>query len=311
MVDKFYLKKPEAFISQDKVSIYLFGDNTARDILDKKMVRKEGQKKKGLIEIQPYAGKDFPTFLEVLKHDSSKGICRKEIPINSYILMKFKTDVNNDYLTKEMDGGIFEIEPDLMKSRHLWNGIITTKLIPSENAKIGEVEKVQARLTRKFDTTLEVDFEVKYIKPIKVIDKKSGRTQTKSQNFNFPKPTLVFKKPTEGGKTWDDLGPEKWDENYISEIAPAGDNNLDIFINMDASVLHNFLRRQQISQKQIEQIKRIYQTSIYLHSLMLYNELKDIPNSEDILPQAIKAVAKITLDLIWNENLIKSTEEIE
>jgi len=284
-----------------------------RDMSNKKRAQKERQKKRKeeLVEIQPYIGKDFPTFLEILKHNPEKGVCGKDVPINSYILMKFKTDVKNDYLTREMDGGTFEVEPDLMKSRHLWNGIITAKLFPPKDVKIGKLEKVQARLTRKFDTPLEVEFEIKYIKPVKTINKKPGRTQTQTQSFNFPKPTLVYKKPTEGGKTWEELDPDKWDENYISEIAPVGDNNLDIFINMDADVLHDFLRRQQPSQKKIEEIKRTYLTSIYLHSLMLYNELKEIPDSESILPQAMKAIAKITLDLIWNEELIKSTEEIE
>ena len=285
-----------------------------RGISDKKKGQKEKKRKnrkERTVEIQPYMGKDLPTFLEILKHKPEKGVCRKDVPINSYILMKFKTDVSNDYLTREMDGGIFEIEPDLMRSRHLWNGIITAKLVPSEDAKIGKIEKARARLTRKFDTPLEVEFEIKYIKPVKIIDKKVGRTRTQTQSFNFPKPTLVYKKLTEGGKTWEELDPDKWDENYISEVVPAGDNNLDIFINMDACVLHDFLRRQQPSQKKIEEIKRTYLTSIYLHSLMLYNELKEIPNSESILPQAMKAVAKITLDLIWNEGLIKSAEEIE
>ena len=32
--DKFYLKRTDAFISQDDVSVYLFGDNTAKSILD-------------------------------------------------------------------------------------------------------------------------------------------------------------------------------------------------------------------------------------------------------------------------------------
>lgn len=283
-----------------------------RDMSNKKRARKERQKKRReeLVEIQPYLGKDFPTFLEILKHNPEKSACRKDVPINSYILMKFRTDVKNDYLTREMDGGTFEMEPDLMKSRHLWNGIITAKLFPPKDVEIGKLEKVRARLTRKFDTPLEVEFEIKCIKPVKTIEK-PGRTQTQTQSFNFPKPTLVYKKPTEGGKTWEELDPDKWDENYISEIAPVGDNNLDIFINMDAGVLHDFLRRQQPSQKRIEEIKRTYLTSIYLHSLMLYNELKEIPNLESILPQAMKAIAKITLDLIWNEGLIKSAEEIE
>lgn len=284
------------------------------DISNKKRAQKEKHKKrkKKLIEIQPYTGKNFPTFLEILKHSPEKGICKKEIPINSYILMKFKTDVKNDYLTREMDGGTFEMEPDLMKSRHLWNGIITAKLFPSKDAEIGKFEKVRVRLTRKFDTPLEVEFEIKYTKPVKTIDKKSGRTQTQTQSFNFPKPTLVYKEPTEGGKTWQEEGSQ-WDENYISEVVPKPNDNkgLDIFINMDADVLYDFLRRQQPSQKKIEEIKRTYLTSIYLHSLMLYNELKEIPNSESILPQAMKAIAKITLDLIWNEELIKSAGEIE
>ena len=270
------------------------------------------QQRIGETRIEEFRGSYFPTFLKIFKHDSDKGIFRKDIPINSYVLMKFEIDASNDYLNREADGGIFEIEPDIMKSRHLWNGIITVKLVPPPNVNVGDKIRVKAKLTRAVEDPLEVEFETRFIKAIETKISQPGEKQPpKTLAYQLPKQTLVYKKPTEGGKTWEELDPEKWNEEYIAEVVPAGDDDIDIFINMDTGVLHGFLRRQQPSHRKIEEIKRTYQTSIFLHSLLLYNELKEFEDSEDILPIAMKAVAKITLDLIWNEGLIKSIEDFE
>ncbi len=266
----------------------------------------------GETEIKEFKGSYFPTFLKIFKHKSKQGLSQKNLPINSYMLMKFETDAANDYLNRELDGGVFGLEPDIMKSRHLWNGLITTKIIPPKNVKVGDIKKIKAQLTRMEDEPLEVEFVVK-ITPAIEKKKNGGGTQRppKTTSYKLPKPVLVYKNPTPGGKTWEELDAEKWNENYISEVIPGGNDDIDIFINMDTGVLHDFLRRQQSSDKKIEEIKRTYQTSIFLHSLLMYNELKDFDELERILPTAMKAVAKITLDLIWNEGLIKSMEELE
>jgi len=264
----------------------------------------------GETTIKEFKGSYVPTFLKISNYKLQENLYRKDIPINSYSLIKFETDAGNDYLSREMDGGIFEIDLDIMKSRHLWNGIITAKIVAPVDAKIGETKKVKATLTRAMDKSLEVNFEIKFVAPIKINTNPPDYPPKppKGTTYQLPPRTLVYKKPTPGGRTWEELDIEKWNEEYISEVIPGGDDNVDIFINMDSGVLHEFLRRQQPSEKKIEEIKRTYQTSIFLNSLLMYNELKHVDNSIDILPQAMKAVAKITLDLIWNENLIKSIQ---
>lgn len=269
-------------------------------------------RKVGETEIEKFEGFYVPTFLRIFKHKPEKGLCRKDIPVNSYVLMKFETDASNDYLNRELDGGIFEIEPEIMKSRHLWNGIITAKLVPPKDVKIGQIKKVVARLTRNFDEPLEVEFEIKFTPAIDTKTSPPGEKKPpKVPTYQLPKRILVYKNPTAGGKTWEELDSEKWNEEYISEVVSAGDDDMDIFINMDTSVLREFLRRQQSSHKRIEEIKRTYQTSIFLYSFLLYNELKDFDDSENILPVAMKAIAKITLDLVWDEGLVKSIEELD
>ena len=266
----------------------------------------------GKTEIKEFKGSYAPTFLKILGHKLAEDPYKKDIPINSYVLIKFETDASNDYLNREMDGGIFEIEPDIMRSRHLWNGIVTAKLVAPKDVKIGEIRKVKARLTRAFDCPLEVEFGIRITSAIETKTNPPGEPEPpKVVVYQLPKRTLVYRDSTPGGKTWSELDPEKWNEGYISEVVPAGNDDIDIFINMDAGVLHEFLRRQQPSDKKIEEIKRTYQISIFLHSFLLYNELKEIEDFENILPTAMKAVSKITLDLIWNEGLIKSIEEVE
>ena len=66
-----------------------------------------------------------------------------------------------------------------------------------------------------------------------------------------------------------------WDEKDITKVVPSGNGaGVDVFINMDASVLHDFLKRQRLTDKKQEFIKRSWQTAIFLNSLVIYNDLE-------------------------------------
>jgi hypothetical protein len=264
----------------------------------------------GPVVINEFKGNYQPTYLKIIGFDLKNDcLYRKQVPINSYALMKFETDATNDYLSRDIDGGSFKIFPDIMKSRNLWNGIITAKIVPPKNVNVGDIKRIKAILTRPFDSSLEVEFEIKFSPEIKpTTNPPTPPKPPKVSGYEMPSSTLVYKNPTPGGKTWEEEDPEKWNEEYIAEVNSAGDNKLDILINMDAGVLHEFLRRMQPSQKKMEEIKRTYKASIYLYAFLLYNELKKYDDIDSILPTAMKGIAKITLDLIWNENLIKQVE---
>ena len=104
-----------------------------------------------------------------------------------------------------------------------------------------------------------------------------------------------------------------WVGEDIAEVAPSGSTNgdeesVDVYINMDADILHDYLRRQQVSEKQQELITRSWETSIFLNSLVLYDDLSKL-EKEDMRPDVMKSISKITLDLMRNELLLKELEK--
>jgi len=268
-------------------------------------------KQPGATTIDKYEGKRFPTYLRILSHSSKDKLYRKQIPINSYARLKLETDAANDYFDRASDNGELKVNPDIMSSFHLWNGIITIKLVPSEDMKVGRIQKVTVELTRPYEDSLFVEFEVDCTQPIETrISPPGGKEQDKGQAYKLPEPTLVYREKRDGCSYWGERG---WTGEDIGEVAPSGETNgngknLDVFINMDADVLRSYLRRQQVSGKQQELIERAWEASIFLNSLILYNDLSKL-EEEEMLPSIMKSISKITLDLMYNESLLKELRE--
>ncbi len=266
----------------------------------------------GSTEIKKYEGKRFPTYLKISSYSSKDKLFRKQIPINSYARLKLETDAANDYLDRVSENGELKMSPDITSSFHLWNGIITVKLVPPHNAKAGEIQKCMIELTRPYEDSLFVEFEIEYAPAIKTrIVPPHKKEQDKGQAYKLPEPILVYKEMGNECVTWAQLEPS-WTGEDIAKVAPSGstngdEQNLDVYINMDANILHDYLRRQQVSQKQQELIERSWETSIFLNSLVLYNDLSKLEN-EEMLPDIMKSISKITLDLMRNQPLLKELE---
>jgi len=265
----------------------------------------------GDLVAKEYAGKWMPTYLKV------RGQQIKQIAINSYARITFETDAPNDYFSRESEKGSFIIYPDLMKSYHIWNGRITAKLFPSRKAKVGDIKDVIAMLTRHNFEPLVVEFRIKYVEP-----KDSGSkiklpylpSLAKIKNYQLPQPVLVYKEKKEGCRTWAEIKKDdgsSWCGEDIAKVVPSGDSKgVDIFINMDADVFHDFLNRQHLTKKKQEFIKKSWQSAIFLNSLVIYNDLAKMEKGE-LLPDVIKSVSKVVLDLMCNDAFLKELEKAE
>jgi hypothetical protein len=268
-------------------------------------------KDQGDIEIEKYEGKRFPTYLKILSYSSKDKLYRKQIPVNSYARLKLETDAANDYFDRVSENGELKMNPDIMTSFHLWHGIITIKLVPPQGAKVGEIQKIMVELTRPYQDSLFVEFEVEYAPRIQTKVKPHGQEdEDKGKAYKLPEPILVYREKRDGFASW---AEHDWTGEDIAKVAPSGGANgdeksLDVFINMDANVLHDYLRRQQASERQQELIKRSWETSIFLNSLVLYNDLSKL-EKEDVIPDIMKSISKITLDLMRNESLLKELEQ--
>jgi len=268
-------------------------------------------KQPGPTTIDKYEGKRFPTYLKILSYSSKDKLYRKQIPINSYARLKLETDAANDYFDRASEIGELKMRPDIMSSFHLWNGIITIKLAPPENAKFGEIQEVTIDLTRPYEDSLFLEFEVEYTPPIQTSVSPHGeKDKDKAQAYKLPETTLVYREKRDGCSCWTE---RDWTGEDIGEVAPSGEingngKNLDVFINMDADVLRSYLGRQQVSGMQQELIERAWETSIFLNSLILYTDLSKL-EKEEMLPDIMKSISKITLDLMHNESLLKELKE--
>lgn len=273
-------------------------------------------KQTGTIVIEKYEGKWFPTYLKISSYSPKDKLSRKQIPINSYARLKLETDVANDYFDRASENGELKMTPDIMNSFHLWNGIITAKLVPPEGVKIGEIQKSIIELTRPYGDSLFVEFEIEYTHPIQPqTNPPTPPPPPKGKAYKLPEPIFVYKEEANGRKSWAQMSWAQeggWTGEDIAKVVPSGstngdEQNLDVYINMDAGILHDYLRRQQVSQKQQELIERSWETSIFLNSLVLYNDLSKL-DKEEILSDVMKSISKITLDLMRNEPLLKEIE---
>lgn len=102
-----------------------------------------------------------------------------------------------------------------------------------------------------------------------------------------------------------------WDGEDITKVVSSGNGaGVDVFINMDANVLHDFLKRQRLTDKKQEFIKRSWQTAIFLNCLVMYNDLAKNEKG-DMVPDIMKSFSKIILDLMCNETFMKELEKAE
>jgi hypothetical protein len=262
-----------------------------------------------------YVGKRFPTFLKIYKYGSDKKLC-KDIPINSFGIIKLETDVENNYLNREVDSGELIVSPiSIRKSSYLYNGIITLKLIPNKNWKVNEIHHCEVILTRPYDDPLKVEFDIRIVNEVKPGNNPATDDKpSKLRGLNIPRPNLVYKDKSEdpNRKIWEEMNPI-WDGRDIAEvrtiIIDKDKKYYDVYINMDSDDLHSFLIRKKLSHAEQDSVKRLYQTSILLYSLVLYNDLiKKNGGAEELLPTLMKSISKICLDLAYSEALIKSID---
>ncbi|MDD5041358.1 MAG: hypothetical protein PHX87_02110 [Candidatus Peribacteraceae bacterium] len=268
----------------------------------------------------PFVGERFPTFFEIDKWNSEKGLYNKEIPQNSYVRVRFKTDVQNDYLNeiRGSERGYFKCDmPEILKGDVLRNGILTAKIEVTEGKQVGDTFTVRFELTRPWEDSFFQEIKFTVVKPQKTEDE-NGRTKDELEK-NTPRPIPVYAQKQEGierneYKIWEEMTDFEWNEETISQVKEG--ENTDVYINMDASYLRGFLKRQRgISDKKREAIIRNYKIAILLYSVVLKSRVKKVvedngADEEYIFQIMMQGVSSIILDLIIdNQKLLDFDEE--
>lgn len=102
----------------------------------------------------------IPTYIRPIKEydsdgdheywdESAGGTMDVEIPVNSTRKVRFETDAQDDYLTRDTLGGEFKVSNSrLRRATEVHDGILTLTLEPVSNASVGDSELLTVRLTR-------------------------------------------------------------------------------------------------------------------------------------------------------------------
>lgn len=281
----------------------LLGDTFKLDLKKEKPKKDENKKENHRHkEEEHFNPKRFPSVFKV----DSKAPEGKEvatIPLNGDKVIKFSTDVEDNYFDRTDEPGDLEIallgvnsneneggdnpgEPkqitdvfNIAKSSPN-KGKIKIHLNPTENLSVGDTVSMKVSLSAPGG-------DLEQIIMIKIADKeKPKEPKPKEEDDNEPMglPQMIFafqeaKDDVENAVTWDDVfSATGLEMEYKTVIIPEaeGDTLKSIFINMDSSVLKDFISKyRNPNAEQIEVAHRKYYTSAYFHTLFLYTITKN------------------------------------
>lgn len=252
---------------------------------DKEAKKPEHKKDKPKEEIKPFDPKRFPTFFKL--HNSKEGERQViSIPKDGEKIIKFDTDVENDYFDRTDEPGDLEIALLSAKSdistggdkpgtdkeiSSLLNitksspnqGTIKLSLSPTENLQVNEEVQIKVSLQGAGEI-----FE--QILLVKIKDKDAPKTEAPKQEETYDNiglPELVRVKEEQ----WAGLEAAGIEMAYGTVMYPIGEGNTleKIYINLDSKVfLSN--RAKLKSEEQIQVAEKRYLASVYFHTLFLY-----------------------------------------
>lgn len=257
----------------------------------------------GETPIARFQGRYIPTFLRFRGQSPGEPQWIKQIPANSFARIHLETDAQDDYLDRESDRGELTFSPDIVRSFHLFAGILTLKIVPAPGAQPGSLIPLTITLTRPDDTPLSVKISVEIVAPAQPRpgSKPNGGPAPRGKDLGAPRPWLVYRHQRDGFKTWGEMDPP-WTEKNICEIRGEA---LDVYINMDASILTAFLRHhRRLPEASQDRIREGWKLGIYFCGLALYRDLAKYEH-EELFYDAIEAVGKVLLEAFYGQALLE------
>lgn len=196
----------------------------------------------------PYDGLHSPEFFRFLGKSGEF-----ELPRGGSVSVRTETNVNDDYLTREMDRGKLYVSGDLMGAgvsvirETIRNGRISVTLKAPENAPLGSIPVLMSLRDGSMasDAAFNLEFNVKIVEATEPSKKPKPRLprEKKAKKIAVPNCKLMTRDGREvDGEptmTW----AEGWDEfdGGISSI--SRDNHVSILVNYDNIHLQDALRR--------------------------------------------------------------------
>jgi len=247
--------------------------------------RKQPKKDKIQQEKIPFNPKRFPTFFKL--HNAKQGERQViALPKNGEKVIKFDTDVENEYFDRSEEPGDLEIALLDIKQNESKNGdkvgddtqigslLNITKSSPNEGTikiafnptsvlQVGDEVQIKISLSGTGESFDEILW-------IKIKDKEAAKIDSpkeKDSLENIGLPELMKVREED----WSRLGETGIQMNYETVMFPLGEGNVleKIIINLDSKVFLSY-RSKLKSEDQITVAEKRYLASVYFHTLFLY-----------------------------------------
>jgi len=252
---------------------------------DQEALKQPPKGNRQLGEKKPFNPKRFPTFFKL--HNRKDGeIPTIALPQNGEMVIRFDTDVENEYFDRIEEPGHLEIALlaikrnnaqggnqkgvnkeissllNIVKSSPL-NGTIRVSLNPTNELKVGDELQIKVSLSGPGDPYEELLW-------VKIKEKEAPKTETPKEEEiidNIGLPALEKVKQSDWEK-WESVGVQM---NHQTVMYPMGEGNIleKIIINLDSRVFLDY-RTKLKTENQIAIAEKRYLASVYFHTLFLY-----------------------------------------
>lgn len=236
------------------------------------------------VEVKPFLPKRYPTLFQL--RNKKEGVNVIVLPKNGEKVIKFDTDVDNDYFDRTESPGDLEISLlqfkrntetggtligkkddisivlNIVKSSPN-QGIIKLSIEPSEEVKVGDEIEIKASLTAPGENLEEIVV-------IKIADREVPKEKTPQKeelDDYIGLPELHKLKKVD----WKNLESNGIEMGYDIVMCPIsdGDQLQKIYINLDSTVFLNY-RSKLKGEEQILAAEKKYISSVYFYALFLY-----------------------------------------
>ena len=261
--------------------------NTGKDFEDRLNKNEEGD------ILFLFKGSTYPTFFEYALNET------KESPINRNFRVKFKTDVEDGYFTRESNKGIFEflLEENEVQSYSLTlkdGNVYLTCVLPEDVAVGDTLTYSYSVLNEDPDATVfSGKFEVLVTEEVTKLDTIPQEKKKKNEQdaLTLPKIAEIYK------ADWEEYGFSAEDVLKVS----ANKGAYDFMINMD----NRYLVQERSTHKMDElYLNEIFKGAIFLYALSLLGDKKD----DDLLAvqTSAKSYAKVALPIFHYGEIYKA-----
>lgn len=253
-----------------------------------------------------FEGKEFPTYFKLIKEFNETK--PKKCAINNKFRLKFETDAQNDYFSRDTFPGNFEIECLGRKidghSLNLWNGIANLTCSLPEEIEVGDVLHYMVKVSDEYNLDPLVNNFYTLIEHGSVQSKgnngkrilppgRKGKDRKLPETLGMPEITEIYK---------DDWGDIYNHESALS-VTDTGEGTYDFYINMDNLYLLTELKSKSKAVPEI--LKSQYKFGMVLIGLSLLNSFEkenhkdsDGIDIENEVSKVSKAIAPMLLPMI-------------